>query len=967
MTQMAPRRALPGELLACEHELSAIYENVPGILFYVAVEPDGEFRFVSVSRTGLIATGVTREQFVGSRVRDVIPPPSRDLVLGHYREAIRSGRTVRWKEVSVYPAGRKVGEVAVTPLYDASGVATHLLGIVHDITERERLEEALHQREERLAFLLRLNDALRPLIDPVEMQDVTARLLGEHLRVNRVSYATVDGEEFIVTTSYENGVPPYRGREPINTFGEALREACKGGESFAVSDVRTDARFTDAERASLLANEIAALVGVMLHKEGRRLAAFCVHSATPRVWTHDEITLIEETAERMWSAAERARAEAALRRANQKLRESEARFSVIHDRAPFAISLADMSDHRLVSVNEAFERMFEDSFEEVRGKTSAELGISTVTSIDALAEELQRNGRVRDYEVHRRTKSGAERILVLSIDPVTIGERQFLLTTAIDVTEKKHAEAALREREQRLRLALEASAAGSWTWDAGTDHVDWDEGFRLRYGFPPDEPATFDAWLGRVHEEDRLQVLALLDEILHTTTKDVWDQTFRIVLPDGTLSWIQSLGRAERNAAGDVTRLTGLEFDVTARRQAENALQARRVEEHNRELRLLIETAAQGIVSVDGQGTIVTANRALEAMFGWGPGELIGQPIERLVPLSLRDAHVQHRIEYFAAPSPLPMGARLNLVGEHKDGSAFPIEVSLNHIATIGGGHAIAFVTDVTERQRAAAALRERTVELEQRTAQLRQMASDLTLAEQRAREQLAKTLHDGLQQMLALAAISLEQQMARDSQQGPPPGPLVEAKGQLEEAIAAARSLSVELFPPVLQSSGLPAALRWLADWTRNKYGLKVDVSVDPLASSTRKDVRTLIFESVRELLFNAVKHAHVDRVTVELAREPGDMLSITVADQGIGFDPGGLVDGAKAGQVGWGLFSIRERLTLLGGRFDIESAPGRGTCFRLIAPADTAQGSTGADAPVSQAVIRPTSRDIGVASARV
>jgi PAS domain S-box-containing protein len=431
--------------------------------------------------------------------------------------------------------------------------------------------------------------------------------------------------------------------------------------------------------------------------------------------------------------------------------------------------------------------------------------------------------------------------------------------------------------------------------------------------------------------------------------------------------WIQSLGRAERNAAGEVIRLTGLEFDVTARRQAENALQALRDEEHNRELRLLIETAAQGIVSVDGHGTIVTANRALEAMFGWAQGELIGQPIERLVPSSLRDAHVQHRIEYSAAPRPRPMGARLNLVGEHKDGSTFPIEVSLNHIATSGGGHAIAFVTDVTERQRAAAALHERTVELEQRTAQLREMASDLTLAEQHAREQLAKTLHDGLQQMLALAAIDLEQQMNRDSEQGTPPPLLVQAKGQLDEAIAAARSLSVELFPPVLQSSGLPAALRWLADWTRNKYGLKVEVSVDPLASSTRKDVRTLLFESVRELLFNAVKHAQVDRVTVELAREPGDMLSITVADQGIGFDPAGLVDRAKAGQAGWGLFSIRERLTLLGGRFDIESASGRGTRFRLIAPADKDQGSMSADTPVSQAVIRPASRDVaGVASAR-
>src|SRR5215831_12853743 len=113
-------------LRAREEELSAIYENVPGILFYIAVEPDGEFRFMSVSRDFLVATGLTREQIVGSFVRDIIPPPSCGMVLDHYREAIVSGQTVRWEEESVYPAGRRYGEVAVTPLYDAAGVATHL-------------------------------------------------------------------------------------------------------------------------------------------------------------------------------------------------------------------------------------------------------------------------------------------------------------------------------------------------------------------------------------------------------------------------------------------------------------------------------------------------------------------------------------------------------------------------------------------------------------------------------------------------------------------------------------------------------------------------------------------------------------------------------------------------------------------------------------------------------------------------
>jgi len=391
---------------------------------------------------------------------------------------------------------------------------------------------------------------------------------------------------------------------------------------------------------------------------------------------------------------------------------------------------------------------------------------------------------------------------------------------------------------------------------------------------------------------------------------------------------MQSLGRADRDAAGQATRLTGLELDITERRRTEEALQARRDEEHDRALRTLLETATQGIVSADARGVLVFANRAVEVMFGWAAEELIGQPIERLIPSVFRDG--------------TNLAGSLDLVGTRKDGSRFPIEVTVNHVPTPGGGRAFAFVTDITDRQRAASALQERTAELEHRTTQLSQMASDVTLAEHHAREQIARTLHDGLQQMLVIAALNLEQQLKHDAEGGAAPSELLsEARHQLDEAISAARSLNFELFPPVLQRAGLPAALTWLADWTRDKYKLEVQVVADPRADSGRKDVRTLLFESVRELFFNAVKHAQTDRVTLELALDADDQLCITVSDQGTGFEPAELDHRSRAGQVGWGLFSIRERLTLLGGRFEIASAPGQGTRVRLVAPRGDAPGS--------------------------
>ena len=703
-----------------------------------------------------------------------------------------------------------------------------------EVSERERAQrhlasanEQLRANEERLAFLLRLDDALRPLNDPGDVQEIAARLLGQRLGASRVGYADFADDAYIVHRGYARGVPPLGGERLTFSIGDHLRAALQGGKTIVVNDVKTDRRLNAADRATLEQRQIAAFIATALFKGGQMIAAFGANQAAPRVWTTSEIELVRDVGERTW-----------------------------------------------------------------------------------------------------------------------------------DFIERTRAEAAVREQKQRLRIALEASAGGSWTWAAATNHVDWDERFRSLYGFAPEEPATPEAWAARVHEDDRQQLLALRTEMWTSKTKDSWESTFRIVRPDGTVAWIQSRGRVDRDADGNVTRLTGLDLDFSDYQQTELALQARRDEEHDRELRLLLETATQGIVSMDAHGTIVTANRALEGMFGWGEGELIGHRIEELLPPSFRDAHVRHRIGYFAAPRPRLMGGGLDLVGIRKDGSTFPIEVSLNHVPTAGGGRAIAFVTDITERQTAAEALQERTEDLEHRTLQLSRMASDLTLAEQRAREHIARTLHDGLQQLLVIAALNVDQQLKRDSDRGGAPSELLsEARHQLEEALTAARSLNFELFPPVLQRSGLPAALSWLAEWTHDKYKVDVRVHADPRADSMRKDVRTLLFESVRELLFNAVKHAQADRIALELTLDADDQLCITVSDQGIGFDPAGLDYRSTASQVGWGLFSIRERLTLLGGRFDIESAPGKGTRVRLVAPRGNTQGSSEAPAvstfaPIAAAV---------------
>jgi PAS domain S-box-containing protein len=503
----------------------------------------------------------------------------------------------------------------------------------------------------------------------------------------------------------------------------------------------------------------------------------------------------------------------------------------------------------------------------------------------------------------------------------------------IDITERVETKEALREREQKLRLALDASGAGSWMRDARTGHIDWDDRFRKLYGFTAQEPASLEAWLSRVHEEDRQQVVELVEQIRHTKTHDTFDSTFRIVRPDGAVSWIQSVGQAHRDAEGQLTWLTGLELDVTERRRSEEALKTRRDQERDRTLQLLLETAPLGILSVEAQGIIITANRALETMFGWPPGELIGQCVDQLVAPALQDRHAARRAAYFATPRPLYLGGGLDLVGQRKDGSTFPVEVSLNHVPTADGGHAIAFVTDISERKRQEEALQQSHAELERRTLQLSRLASQLTLAEQSVRKQLASTLHDGLQQLLFSAGITLDQAVKPNSQDDQA-ALLQKARAVVKEAIEAARTLTVNLFPPVLHVGGLPAALSWLAKRTQEQYSVIINVTADRHANPETSEVRVLLFEAVRELLFNAVKHARVDRVDVNLALGPGNTIHIQVSDDGAGFDPSATLYDRNHPQAGLGLFSIQERFALLGGHLDIVSAPGKGSRFTLTLP---------------------------------
>jgi signal transduction histidine kinase len=221
---------------------------------------------------------------------------------------------------------------------------------------------------------------------------------------------------------------------------------------------------------------------------------------------------------------------------------------------------------------------------------------------------------------------------------------------------------------------------------------------------------------------------------------------------------------------------------------------------------------------------------------------------------------------------------------------------------------------------------------LELRAAQLKATALELTQVEQHERQRLATVLHDNVQQLLTAAQFRIAH-LAEPMKKQELDEVVRKTTDLLSEAIMLTRTLAVELSPPVLLDGGLVPALEWLGQWMHEKHGLTIRVTADDQAVEMGDEkTRLMLFNAVRELLFNVTKHAGVKAADVQVHRV-GNQIQIVVADSGVGFDSrrGGMLGDPVASL---GLFGIRKRLDLLGGRFEIDSGLGRGSRFTLRAP---------------------------------
>ncbi|NNF14195.1 MAG: PAS domain-containing sensor histidine kinase [Gemmatimonadetes bacterium] len=328
------------------------------------------------------------------------------------------------------------------------------------------------------------------------------------------------------------------------------------------------------------------------------------------------------------------------------------------------------------------------------------------------------------------------------------------------------------------------------------------------------------------------------------------------------------------------------------------------------ELRAVYDASPDGCLVVGSDGTIRGANRRIGDLFGWPPAELVGQPIEVLVPEALRGAHEGHRSTFTDDPHTRPMGVGLDLRARRKDGSTFPAEISLSPWrAGESPLRIVCTVRDVTEQRR------------------LRTFSVGALRATEEERQRISRELHDDIAQRLATLVLKVRRLADEaDSMARKALGETV--RRDVIDTSDAVRLMARALRPPELEEVGLALAIQAHARRVREATGFDVVTELEAVGEALDETGMLAVYRIVQEALSNAKRHSGTDRAVVRLASVGGRVVA-EVEDSGEGF-----IVPEVGGADGLGIIGMQERAEMIGGSLELDSAPGRGTRVRIVVP---------------------------------
>jgi PAS domain S-box-containing protein len=484
-----------------------------------------------------------------------------------------------------------------------------------------------------------------------------------------------------------------------------------------------------------------------------------------------------------------------------------------------------------------------------------------------------------------------------------------------DITEHVTVYDALKVGEERFRLVANLTNDVIFDWDLRSEKVWWNGGHLSAFGLGPDSLETgIGVWMDRIDPADRQRVSKAIQSFTEGDGIN-WSGEYRVVRADGATAVVIDNRCVMRDAEGKVARMVGCIVDVTKQKLADERL------------RIIVEACPSGIIMTNVDGKIVLVNPEAARLFAYRCEELIGRPVDILVPLRLRGGHALHRDGFTRHPEARRIGAGSDLFGLRKDGTEFPVEIGLNPVQTSEGQHVLSLIVDITERKRLDRVKDEfvATVSHELRTP-LTSISGSLGLLVGGT----AGKLPDGVARLLTIAYTNCQRliRLLND---------ILDIQ-KMEAGRAAFEFKRVEVRSLVEQTI---EANRGFAQ------GCDVRIRLDGASAvlNVRADPDRLA-QAITNLLSNAIKFSPPSEEVVVAVEKRGDTVRISVRDHGHGvpqefkphifekFAQADATDARQKGGTGLGLSIVKEIVDRLDGAVGFADAPGGGAIFHIDLP---------------------------------
>lgn len=428
------RKSSEERLRESENDLRSLADTIPQLAWMA--EPDGNITWYN--KGWYKFTGTVPEQMEGWGWQSVHDPEILPNVLEAWTNSIATGESFEME----FPLKGTDDKYCwfltrVNPLYDSNGSIIRWFGTNTDINERR-------QSQINAEFVASLSEELARSSDTHELMQTVGVMIGEHLNIAQCAFVEISeaaGESIVTHEWHREGVKSLVGKYWLSEYlSDDFQKAGLAGEVSVVNDTRTDPRTDNSKIADF---GIRSFLCVPVVKDGQWRYQINIHDSKPREWRSDEIALLRDLTERIWSNLER-------RRADEKIRESEERFSKAFNSSPLVVTISSLVDGRLIEVNDTFINSTGYTREEAIGKTTLDLGLWNSTD-DRTAElaALSEAGEVRNLEFSFRTRDGSEIIGLLSAERIEIGGEPFALSVIQDVTDRKRVQEALFLAERR--------------------------------------------------------------------------------------------------------------------------------------------------------------------------------------------------------------------------------------------------------------------------------------------------------------------------------------------------------------------------------------------------------------------------------------------------------------------------------------------------------------------------------------